>query len=269
MLLRKKWTKEEEKYLEDNYEKLSFEEMAKNLCRTEVSVEGKVRRLGLKSGHYWTEDEVQYLKDNYLDKTYEEIADKLNRKETAVRAKVYKLKLPDKTRAYDLQRKVFGRLTVIDKIDKRNDKGSVIWKCKCECGNTAEVPTSQLTANKTTSCGCIRENMTGENHPSYNPLLTEEDRRRKRYLLGDSSTRNLRLLIFERDSFTCQHCRKVGGDLNAHHLNSWNTHKDQRFDLNNLVTLCIECHSSFHKVFGYGNNTTQQFEEFKILRKEV
>lgn len=28
----------------------------------------------------------------------------------------------------------FGRLTVIEKTDKRKN-GSIVWKCQCDCGN--------------------------------------------------------------------------------------------------------------------------------------
>lgn len=267
--MRRSWTKKEERFIRDNFPDLSTEEISVELKRTETSVKGKVARLGLKSGYYWTEEEVDYLKNNYKTKTYQEISDVLGRELAAIRAKIHKMDIPPKKRGVDLNGHTFGKLRVVKKTEKRNDKGSVIWLCICSCGEDVEVPTSQLTTNKRQSCGCIRKNMVGINHPAYNPSLTEYDRRNKRYSIGASPNYNLNKKAFERDSFTCQHCRKVGGDLNAHHLNSWNTHKDQRFDLNNLVTLCIECHSSFHKVFGYGNNTTQQFEEFKILRKEV
>jgi len=67
---------------------------------------------------------------------------------------------------------------------------------------------------------------------------------------------------FKIKNFTCEVCSKRGGDLNAHHLNSWHTHPEQRFDLKNLVCLCTSCHSKFHKKFGFKYNTKEQFEEF-------
>lgn len=59
------------------------------------------------------------------------------------------------TQYVDLLNKKLGRLTVIEKTDKRSKKGSVVWKCKCDCGNTIEVSSNDL--NKTRSCGCIRK----------------------------------------------------------------------------------------------------------------
>jgi len=73
----------------------------------------------------------------------------------------------------------------------------------------------------------------------------------------------LALKCFELVNFTCTVCCKRGGDLNAHHLYSWHTHPELRFDLNNLVCLCVNCHRSFHKTHGHRNNTKDQFLSFK------
>ena len=39
----------------------------------------------------------------------------------------------------------FGLLTAIKPTNKRASNGSVIWLCKCDCGNFTEVATGQLT----------------------------------------------------------------------------------------------------------------------------
>lgn len=49
----------------------------------------------------------------------------------------------------------FGRLTVIEKTDKRGSGGAVFWKCLCECGNTKDVSSSCLRTGQTKSCGCL------------------------------------------------------------------------------------------------------------------
>jgi 5-methylcytosine-specific restriction endonuclease McrA len=51
-----------------------------------------------------------------------------------------------------------------------------------------------------------------------------------------------RIAVFERDSYTCQVCRKVGTYLNAHHIKSWKNYPDLRFNVNNGITLCEDCH---------------------------
>lgn len=48
----------------------------------------------------------------------------------------------------------FGLLTAIEPTEKRSGS-CIIWKCKCECGNTTYVASSDLTHSKVISCGCI------------------------------------------------------------------------------------------------------------------
>lgn len=61
----------------------------------------------------------------------------------------------------DLLNHKFNRLTVIEKTNKRNN-GMIVWKCKCECGNIIEVPSSYLTSKETQSCGCLQKERTSE-----------------------------------------------------------------------------------------------------------
>jgi len=55
----------------------------------------------------------------------------------------------------DLTNEKFGRLTVIEKTDKRGSGGAVFWRCVCSCGKTTDVSSSCLRGNQTKSCGCL------------------------------------------------------------------------------------------------------------------
>ena len=104
--------------------------------------------------------------------------------------------------------------------------------------------------------------MLGENNGHYNPNLTDEDRERRR-----NSTKHdkWREEVFSRDNYTCQITGdNRGGNLVAHHLNSFNYDKEHRYDIDNGITITEEVHKLFHRLYGYGNNTKEQFEEFKI-----
>lgn len=74
--------------------------------------------------------------------------------------------------------------------------------------------------------------------------------------------------IFERDNFICNCCQKYGGRLNAHHLESFDINENLRLEKTNIVTLCEQCHLDFHKEYGRGENTRQQFIEYKEKMNE-
>ena len=96
---------------------------------------------------------------------------------------------------------------------------------------------------------CWRLSRLGENHPNWNHELTDEDRENHRdrtyipgYCLWVKS-------VFDRDDHTCQSCNVRGGKLEAHHIAGWSTHKSERFNVDNGVTLCKPCHDSYHYDF--------------------
>lgn len=59
-------------------------------------------------------------------------------------------------RLEDLTNQRFGRLIVIEKTDKRKCN-SVVWKCKCDCGNECEAVAATLKRGKKQSCGCLKK----------------------------------------------------------------------------------------------------------------
>lgn len=54
--------------------------------------------------------------------------------------------------------------------------------------------------------------------------------------------------VFRRDGYLCRLCREPSpGHLNAHHRKMWSTHEELRFDVDNGVTLCTDCHLFVHQ----------------------
>ena len=56
----------------------------------------------------------------------------------------------------DLTNQKFGRLTALYPTEKRINN-SIVWLCKCDCGNTKEVSAVLLTTGGTKSCGCLKQ----------------------------------------------------------------------------------------------------------------
>lgn len=108
---------------------------------------------------------------------------------------------------------------------------------------------------------CYFENNKEKNHSNWNPNLTEEDRQNSRKYFEYAEWN---YAIKERDNFTCQVCGgNKGGNLVSHHIASYRSTPNLRTALSNGICLCENCHKNFHHQYGYGNNTAEQFEEFK------
>lgn len=63
------------------------------------------------------------------------------------------------SRLLNLQGKVFGRLTVIERADT-DKNGHALWLCKCSCGNEKVISSTNLKEGKTKSCGCYSRERT-------------------------------------------------------------------------------------------------------------
>ena len=129
---------------------------------------------------------------------------------------------------------------------------------RCDNNVFKMTPSDFIQGRRCPKCGLL--NKTGKYHWKHNPNLTEEQRQRRDMFNGE--IRKWRDKVYARDNYTCQRCFEHGGELNAHHLNSWDKHPEERFDLTNGITLCVDCHKQFHSLYGYGNNTHIQYIEY-------
>lgn len=67
--------------------------------------------------------------------------------------------------------------------------------------------------------------------------------------------------VLFRDKRTCQCCGKQE-KLVVHHLNGYDWYIEGRTLTDNAITLCEDCHISFHSIYGKGGNTKEQFYEW-------
>lgn len=106
----------------------------------------------------------------------------------------------------------------------------------------------------------IKGKRDGELNPNWRPHLTQAERETRR---DSNKHAKWRVKVYERDQYSCQICGdKTGHNLNAHHIESYNSNKNLRWNIDNGITLCVGCHKAFHQTYGNGNNTERQFHEF-------
>lgn len=63
----------------------------------------------------------------------------------------------------DLTGQRFGRLIAQQPSPKRSGT-SVVWECKCDCGNTAFVKSAHLCSGRIRSCGCLKKEYIEQNN---------------------------------------------------------------------------------------------------------
>ena len=95
------WTEEEINFLKENENKKTYDELANELCRSQCSIEQKMRRLKIKpkmKQRKWINNEIDYIKQNAKNKTYKELANDLNRRYEYVVQKMNELNIIPKRR---------------------------------------------------------------------------------------------------------------------------------------------------------------------------
>lgn len=137
-------------------------------------------------------------------------------------------------------------------------------KCRCKkCGNIWYVAPCRLLKNVNCFHCSYVETRSGENHKFWNKDITKEERE------SHNSKRTINpkyyqfwKSVMERDDYTCQltndrNCKHV-----VHHLDGYDKFPTKRLDMNNAITLSCKIHKEFHTMYGYGNNTKEQFFDF-------
>ena len=146
---------------------------------------------------------------------------------------------------------------IIIKSEYRGANEYIDCECKLD-GNKWKATAHNLLRGK--GCPqCAINRRKGSKNCRYNPNITDEEREAGR---NYSDYKEWRTKCFERDDYTCQVTGKKGGKLEVHHIYSYDNNKELRLDVNNGITVSKEIHKQFHSIYGYGNNTLEQWGEF-------
>jgi predicted restriction endonuclease len=83
----------------------------------------------------------------------------------------------------------------------------------------------------------------GVNHPNWKGGITPSQLQARHSLEYKTWRRN----VFERDKYICQQCGKPGRRIEAHHIRPFAIFPELRYEVNNGLTLCKECHKKIPK----------------------
>ena len=101
-----------------------------------------------------------------------------------------------------------------------------------------------LTIHSTETRKKMSETRKGENNNNWKGGITPENKK----IRYNPEFKEWRTAVYQRDYYTCQICgNKKGIRINAHHIKSFKEYPELRFDADNGITLCKECHVNIHK----------------------
>jgi len=139
----------------------------------------------------------------------------------------------------------FAEGNIVGKKHWFKDKGG---KKPIVCPNCGEIhelyPSDIKRGRKFCSFGCAMswqsKHYRGEKHHRY-----KEDFREIKRLRNCAKYKEWRRKILERDDYKCQMC-DTDENLMVHHIISLIEDKSKVFDIDNGITVCVECHQLLH-----------------------
>jgi len=173
----------------------------------------------------------------------------------------------------NIQNIKFGKLTALEYKYTINKKA--YWLCECECGKLIITSSSNLNSGHTTSCGCNRNIINVGNLSKHfrNLLFNKiksilESCNYKCCLTGTQDN----LEVHHLESFSSLYKNTIINLGLPLYDNFYNYSSEQQKEIdtiflkhhddNILIVINRNIHIDFHKIYGYGNNTKEQFSDF-------
>lgn len=172
----------------------------------------------------------------------------------------------------DISGQKFGHLTALYVDEEATKKRRrTYWWCQCDCGNPElkSIAGTHLRMGLIVSCSNHIHKLK-ENNPNWKGGITPE------VMCARSSNEyeKWRNEVYKKDWYTCQCCGKSKHiEKQAHHLINFAHNENLRYDVENGITLCKDCHyttvpDSFHNLYGAIDNTPEQLEEYINYKRQ-
>ena len=154
----------------------------------------------------------------------------------------------------DLTGRRFTRWLVLSRF-----KGSCErWVCRCDCGNEGVVSSTNLRKRRSRSCGCHHRERAKKAGEKNRKFSVEHSLSRG----ARPNVSSWRRLVIQRDGGRCRICGS-SEEISVHHKDGWFVSPPRRMDVGNGVSLCRHHHSDFHRRYGKGNTTQEQWDAYE------
>ena len=215
----KRWKREYDKFLEENYKTLGTLQCAKILGYTESHIQRRARQLGVnKKIKFWSNEEIEKLRElSNKHFTQAEIAEVLGRTITQIK---------NKLRVLEIRSSWWSECEI------------KVLKANYNSHNAGEIAKylnrgKATVYRKASLLGVTKKDNSGINHyafikdPRIYPVEWSPELRRR---------------IRERDGFKCRVCMRTQNDeerdLQVHHID----YNKENCEETNLISLCMACH---------------------------
>ena len=267
------WSKEDIDYLINNFGSMSYSEMENhfNGRHTKKAISAKAIKLGLTSSADWSEDEVKILINNYSIISKNEILKLLpKRSEASIVCKATQLKI----KSYTYLQNTYSE------EEKQFIKNSSSYMSDIEISEILNKPLSGIQEQRR-KLGIYHNHTDYSNYESLSKLFRANISAWKEQSMKNC---NYKCILTESSDFEIHHLYGFNQILietyrNAEEKNILKGYKISDYseqELNELINLfknihdsyplgvCIEknIHRLFHKIYGSGGNTKQQWDYF-------
>lgn len=216
--------------------------------------------MGYTTGHRWTKKEEKFLETNLNSKTNGELAKVLDLTPNQVKNKLITLKMK---RTPEVLKTFFSKQGKINEKKYRSLRLEGVRKSAKHKENARRLGSNRSPEHEANRIKAVknstrikevqRKRITAWN--KAHPLKREKN---PNWRGGISAVSHIirtskeydawKNEVFKRDKYTCQMCKKRGGDLHAHHIKEFARYPDLRFEVSNGMTLHETCHRELHKV---------------------